>query len=145
MAGKTLYFEDVGPGDSIPPITKDIRLVNLVMYLGSTWDFHRYHYDLEFVQEKGFKKPFLDGQMLGAYLGHMLSDWIGVDGTVKKLGFRFTNFVFPGDVLTCKGEVTDTSQDDDHGTVECRLWIENQEGARVLDGGTAVVLLPKKA
>ena len=144
MATKTLYFEDVKAGDEIPPLTKNIRMVNLVMYQGSTWDFHRYHYDLEFVQQKGFKKPFLDGQMLGAYLGQLLTDWIGVDGTVKKLGFRFTNFVFPDDVLTCRGEVVGKSQNGDNAKVECRLWIENQDGSRVLDGGTAEVLLPRR-
>ena len=144
MATDTLYFEDVNVGDALRPLTKNIKLVNLVMYQGATWDFHRYHYDLEFVQGKGFDKPFLDGQMLGAYLGQLLTDWMGVEGSIKKLGFRFTSFVFPGDVLTCKGEVSDKTRDNGRGVVECRLWIENQDGKRVLDGGAAQVLLPTR-
>ena len=142
MKLKPVYFEDVQQGDAIPSLTKNIKLVNLVMYQGATWDFHRYHYDLEFAQQKGFPKPFLDGQMLGAYLASMLMDWIGVEGTIKKLGFRFTNFVYPGDVLTCKGQVVGKSQQGDQGAVECALWIENQKGERVLDKGSALVFLP---
>ena len=142
MEMKTLYFDDVKEGDAIPSITKNIKLMNMVMYQGATWDFHRYHYDTEFVQLKGFAKPFLDGQMLGAYPGHFLTDWTGVDGTIKKLGFRFTNLVYPGDVLTCRGRVIRRSQEGDQGFVECDLWIENQKGERVLDKGTALIILP---
>ena len=109
---------------------------------GATWDFHRYHYDTGFVQQKGVAKPFLDGQMLGAYLGHFLTGRAGVDGTIKKLGFRFTSLVYPGDVLTCMGQVIRRSQQGDQGFVECDLRIENQKGERVLDKGTALIMLP---
>ena len=113
-----MYFEDGKEGDAIPSITKNIELMNMVMCQGDTWDYHRYHYDTEFVQQKGFAKPFLDGQMLGAYLGHFLTGRAGVDGTIKKLGFRFTSLVYPGDVLTCMGQVIRRSQQGDQGFVE---------------------------
>ncbi len=82
--------------------------------------------------------------MLGAYLGHFLTDWTGVDGTIKKLGFRFTSLVYPGDVLTCRGQVVGRAQQGGQGLVECALWIENQNGERVVQPASAVVRLPQR-
>ena len=142
MPAKRLNFEDVNVGDPIPPLEKPINTVNMAMYGAATWDFHRYHYDSEYVQKMGFPKPFVDGQMLGAFLAQLLTDWIGIGGTLKKLSCRYTAFVYPGDTLTCKGSVTSKRQEGGEGLVECELWIENQRGERVLDRGGAVVILP---
>lgn len=142
MKSKSLYFEDVNVGDEVPSLEKAVTTVNMVMYQAATWDFHRYHYDTEYVQAQGFPKPFLDGQMMGGFLAQLLMDWMGIEGTLKKLGFRFTNFVYPGDTLTCKGRVSGKEEGDGQHLVECEMWIENQKGERVLDQGRGVVALP---
>ena len=58
---------------------------------------------------------------------------------MKRLSFRYGDFVFPGDTLTCNGKVSGKGEG---GVVECELWIENQHGTRVLKSGKAVVELP---
>ncbi|MFQ5873623.1 MAG: MaoC/PaaZ C-terminal domain-containing protein, partial [Dehalococcoidia bacterium] len=106
MADKELYFEDIKVGDEIPSLEKPITSVSMVMYAASTWDFHRYHHDMEYAKSKGMDAPFLDGQQLGGYLAQQVVDWAGVDATLKRLAFRYTSFVFGGDTLTCKGRVS---------------------------------------
>ena len=54
MTGSRIrWFEDVAVGETLPPLEIDITLTSLVMYAAATWDFHRYHYDSEFVTKLG--------------------------------------------------------------------------------------------
>ncbi len=139
-----LYYEDVNEDDEVPELCKAINMPRMVFYSAATWDFHRYHYDYERVTKNGFPRPFVDGQMLGAYLTQMLADWTGDPGTISRLGFRYRGFSFPGDVLTCKGKVNGKSVQDGQGLVECDLWVENQDGEQVLAPAGATLKLPSR-
>jgi acyl dehydratase len=136
---KQLSFEDVKVGDEIPPLTKRISLVQMVMYAAATWDFHRHHYDYEFVRGKGFPAPFVDGQMLGAFLAQMVTSWKGEEHTLKKLSFGFREMAFPGDVLTCRGKVADKFTQEGKKILRLELWIENQKGHLVVSPASALV------
>lgn len=138
---KAVWFEDVEVGDELPSLVKEVTTVSMVMYAAATWDFHRYHHDMEYAREKGMREQFLDGQQMGGYLAQLVVDWAGVEGTLKRLSFRYGEFVFPGDTLTCRGRVSGKEKG---GVVECELWIENQVGARVLKNGRAVMELPTR-
>ena len=144
MADNVLYFEDIKVGDEIPALVKPITSVGMVMYAAATWDFHRYHFDTEYVNSLGFSKPFLDGQQLAAFLAQQVVDWAGVDATLKRLGCRYSSFVVADDTLTCKGVVSGKSQERGEFLIECELWIENQLGERVLDRGRAIVSFPSR-
>ena len=137
-----LAFREVQDGDELPELEKRITLPMMVFYAAATWDFRRHHYDPEFVRQMGFSQPFVDGQMLGAFLAQMLTDWTGDPGAVRQLGFRFREFSFPGDTLTCRGRVTGTEAGEHGGTVTCDLSIERQDGRPVLSPGRAVLALP---
>ena len=141
---RPLYFEEVQVGDEVTTLCKEITLAQMVFYAAATWDFHRYHYDHEYVRQRGYAQPFVDGQMLGAFLAQMLADWAGDPGAIGALGFRFRDFAFPGDVLTCKGCVTSKSAEGGQNRVVCDLWIDNQEGSSVLSPGHASLNLPSR-
>ena len=144
MFNEDLYFEDVNVGDEIPSLVKEITSIGMVMYAASTWDFHRYHHDADYAKSKGMKAPFVDGQEMGGFLAQHIVDWAGIDATLKRLAFRYANFVFAGDTLTCKGRVTGKSEQKGDALVECEQWIENQEGVEVLNRGKAVVAFPRR-
>ena len=137
-----LRFDEIKEGDDIPPLCKDITMHGMVFYAAATWDFYRYHYDKEFVAGLGFPQPFVDGQMLGAYLVQMLSDWTGDPGAISKMDFRFRGFVYPGDSLVCRGQVAGVSSEGGLNQVECDLWIDNQHGVSVLAPAKATLSLP---
>lgn len=137
-----LTFEDIHEGDGITPLYKLITLPRMVFYQAATWDFHRYHYDHEYAAEAGFSSPFVDGQMLGAYLAQMLTNWAGDPGVISRLGFRFRDFAFPGDMVTCRGRVAGKSIQDGRRLVECELSVENQDGKLLLSPAHATLVLP---
>ena len=144
------FFEDVSVGEELTPLRKQIDLPRMMAYGAATWDFIRVHYDADHVREMGFPGPFVDGQMLGAFLAQHVQDWAGPGAFLRKLGFRNRVTVYPGDSLVCRGVVTRLNREDDDpstssglrpGLAECDLWIENQLGERVVDRAQAVVQL----
>ena len=150
--GDVRYFEDVAVGMELPPLTKQIDLVRMMAYGAATWDFIRVHYDADYVRERGFPGPFVDGQMMGGFLAQQVQEWAGPTAFLCKLSFRNRIMVYPGDSLVCHGLVTgaylsevpeeDSPLPNNTGLVECDLWIENQKGERVVHPAQAQVRFP---
>ena len=138
------YFEDVKVGEELPVVQKNINLARMMAYGAATWDFIRIHYDADYVRDQGFKGPFVDGQMLGGFLAQQVQDWAGAGAFLRKLGFRNRVMVYPGDIITCHGVVTATHVDGGEALVDCDLWMENQNGDRVVQPANAVVRLPQR-
>ena len=138
------YFEDVSVGEGLTPLHKQIDLPRMMAYGAATWDFIRVHYDADHVRNLGFPGPFVDGQMLGAFLAQHVQDWAGPRAFLRKLAFRNRVMVYPGDCLVCGGVVTALYQEGEPGVAECDLWIENQRGERVVDRASALVQLPNR-
>ena len=138
------YFEDVQVGEQLPPLNKEINPARMMAYGAATWDFIRVHYDADYVRKLGFKAPFVDGQMLGGFLAQQVQDWAGPRAFLRKLGFRNRAMVYPEDSITCHGVVTGVHEDCGEALVECDLWIENQDGERVVQPASALVRLPRR-
>ena len=136
------HFEDVHEGTVLPSLTKEITTVQMMMYGAATWDFMRVHYDADYTRQRGFPGPFVDGQMLGAFLAQLVVDWVGNPGALKRLSVRYRNFVFPGDTVTCNGSVRRKYVDGQDHLVECELAAQNQNGEVVAGPGVAVLALP---
>ncbi len=150
------FFEDVAVGDELSLLRKRIDLPRMVAYGAATWDFVRVHYDSGYVEDRGFPGPFVDGQMLGAFLAQQVQDWAGPGAFLRKLAFRNRVMVYPGDSLVCRGVVSALYREGGDGLpawplpggmaaagfAECVLWIENQRGERVVEPASAVVQLP---
>ena len=138
------YFEDVHEGTELPPLTKTISTTQMMMYGAATWDFMRIHYDADYARQRGFPGPFVDGQMLGAFLAQLAVDWAGDPSALKRLCVRYRNFVFAGDIVTCKGKVTHKATDGAEALVTCELVAENQHGDVVAGPASADLALPRK-
>ena len=141
------FYEEVSVGEELTPLHKQIDMPHMMAYGAATWDFIRVHYDADCVRDLGFTGPFVDGQMLGAFLAQHVQDWAGPTAFLRKLAFRNRAMVYPDDTLVCGGVVTGLQLEADgiseaNGLAECDLWIENQRGERVVDRASAVVQLP---
>jgi acyl dehydratase len=100
-------------GAVVPKIEKTIELPDMVAYAGATWDWHKLHYDHDYIQSKKLDRPVVDGQVFGAYLAQAIQDWLGDRAFISTLHFRFKNLVFAGETVKCTGAVTDMAPQDD--------------------------------
>ncbi len=138
------YFEDVAVGETLPPLEFDVTLTSLVMYAGATWDFHRYHYDPEFVAKLGMPAPFMDGQMVGALMARQLMQWGGADAFVRKLSYRQRGTVYAGDRIVLRGTVSQKSVDDGRALASCALNVTKTDGTEIVRDATAAIELGRR-
>lgn len=101
----------------------------MVAYAGATWDWHRIHYDMDYIKGLGLDRPIVDGQVFGAYAVQAIQDWLGEGAFISELDFRFANLVFAGEWVQCEGEVVEVTPEQ----VKLRLKIDVVESdGRVL-------------
>ncbi len=135
--GDQVYFEDVEQGTELPTLRKDPTTQQLVMYAGASGDYYQIHYDRQFALGNGLPDVILHGALKNAFLGQLMTDWIGEQGRLARLSVQYRGMDVPGTPIFAKGVVTRKGED---GEVECDIWLENAEGKRTTPGSAAVVL-----
>ncbi|GAG02410.1 unnamed protein product [marine sediment metagenome] len=140
---KQLYYQDVNVGDEISPLVKEPTTTQLVMWAGASGDYNPIHYDKDFAQSRGLSGVIVPGQLIGAFLGQMMTDWIGEGGSLRKLSCSYKGMSYPGEKITCQGKVTRKYVEEGRDLVGCSLWAENPKGEKIATG-TAIVILPSR-
>ncbi|MBW0105175.1 MaoC/PaaZ C-terminal domain-containing protein [Pseudonocardia sp. KRD291] len=77
-----------------------------VRYSGASGDLNPMHYDDAMARSAGYPSVFSQGMHVAALLAGYAVDWLGADA-VRRFGVRFREQVYPGDVLSCSGEVVE--------------------------------------
>lgn len=142
MAGQ-LYFEDIEIGSEITPLVKQPTTRQLVMWAGASGDYNPIHYDRDFAQSRGLPGVVVQGQLVGTFLGQMVTDWIGEQGVLKKLNCSYKGMNYPGETITCRGKVNRKYVEGDKHCLECVIWAENANGEKTVTG-TAIVVIPAR-
>jgi len=138
-----LYYEDIVVGSGITPLVKQPTTRQLVMWAGASGDYYPIHYDKDFAQSKGLPGVIVHGQLVGCFLGQLMTDWMGEQGNLRKLTCSYKSVNFPGEALICKGKVSKKYIEDDEHYIECNLWVENAKGEKTISG-KALVTLPAR-
>jgi len=138
-----LYYQDVTVGDEVTPLVKQPTTRQLVMWAGVVGDYLPIHYDKDFAQSRGLSGVIVHGQLVGAFLGQLMTDWIGERGVLRKLSCNYKGMNYPGEAVTLRGKVTKKYIQDGQHYVECSLWAENAKGEKTASG-MAIVILPSR-
>ena len=138
-----VFWEDIEEGTEIPPLVKHPTTRQLVQYATASGDFYEIHYDKDFAQGNGLPGPILHGALKNAFLAQLVTDWIGEQGTLKKLSCQYRGMDVPGDTLTCKGTVSKKYVQDGLHMADCEIWLDNGNGERTTPG-SATVILPSR-
>jgi acyl dehydratase len=88
----------------------DLTRTDFVRYAGASGDLTAVHFDDRVAQLHGAPVAFAMGMLSGAFLGHVLSDLVALDGEFD-LAMRFRDQVWPGDSLTVSAEVESVDED----------------------------------
>ena len=142
--GKQVYFEDLEVGAEIPPLEKEPTTQQLVRYAGASGDFYQIHYDKDFALGNGLPGVILHGALKNAFLGQLMTDFAGEQGTLRKLSVQYRGMDQPGTKVCARGKVKKKYVEDGNHFVECDIWLENAKG-EITTPGTALVILPSRA
>jgi acyl dehydratase len=141
MISPTRTAASLKVGDPVPHFERSFTAVDLMAYGGATWDWHRLHYDVEFVRAMKLPKVVVDGQALGAVFAKPVLDWLGPRAFIQKLSLKYRAMVFAGDTVHGDGEITAIRPDGDHDVIAIaqRLSV----GDRLAAEATAEIRLPR--
>ena len=95
-------------------------------------------------REVGMPGGYDIGTQRISWLGHLLANWAGDDGFVRRMAARVLRPNIMGDVSWCRGRVVDKRIEDGVHLADVELSIENQLG-ELTASGTATVELPARA
>jgi hypothetical protein len=102
----------------------------------------RVHEDIATAKAAGLPAPYDVGIQRHQWLFHLITNWAGDGGFVKRCRAEYRRFNFYGDVQWLSGEVIGKRIDDDGDhVVDLNVWARNQRD-EVTMPGTAVVALP---
>jgi acyl dehydratase len=111
-----------------------------VRYSGASGDLNPMHYDDRQARAAGYPSVFSQGMHQAALLATFATDWLGARG-VRRFQVRFREQVWPGDILSCSGEVTGVRPSDDGSRlVTVALTCARQTGGVAISGSADFVV-----
>jgi len=135
-------------GHKLDPVSyKPLTRTDIVRYAGASGDFNPIHHDEGFASKAGFPTVFSIGMYQAGLLANYAADQFG-PRNVRKVSLRFSNQVWPGDVLRCSGTVVGVNATPEGQQVELDLSCDRKgedgsEGTAI--SATMTFLLPKSA
>ncbi len=135
LTARQLYFEAVKVGDELPPLVKPpVDRLQIARYVGAAQDWNPLSIDEPHARSAGFPSAFAPGMIAMGFLGELVTDWVR-GARLRKFQARFVKIVWPGDVLTVRGRVTDRRFEPNGAYgVDIEVWAENQRGELVTRG-----------
>jgi len=138
-----LYFEDVEPGDELPPLTVTVDETQMFFFSAATYNGHRIHYDKHWATTvEGYDDVLVQGPLQSALLARALTDWIGGRGRLIRYSVQNRAVAYPGEELTFGGLVT--AKRVEGGVALIDVDIAGRRADTVLMPGTATVALPSR-
>ena len=137
-----IRWDDVSEGTEIGPVMRHPDTQQLVKYAGASGDYYQIHYDKDFAQGTGLEDVIIHGALKNAFLGSLVTDWMGPEGNLRRLSCQYRGMDIPGRPITARGLVTDKYESDGEYLVNCEIWLENEQGQRTTPG-RATVSLPR--
>ena len=144
MGMKELYYEDVEIGDDIGPQERVVDVEQVRRFLsvrGGTPVDSRFTSD-EYAKSEGLAGAIVPGAMNITILSQLLTGWADTV-RLRKLDVVFRGMVPHNKPLTLSGIITDKDVVDGEPRLECDVFMQNEEGTRLVIGN-AIVVLPMR-
>lgn len=140
------YFDDVEIGDEIGPVER-VLTTDKVSQFVSIWraeDEQQNRFtNNEAAKREGLPGPIVPGPMNVALMAQMLTNWIpGV--RIKKLDVVFRQLVRHDVPIQLSGIVTDKNIILDEPILECDVFMEGEDGSKLVIGKANVTLLRRE-
>jgi acyl dehydratase len=138
---KTLHFADVKEGDEVPKFeVKNLTRTDIAKYAGASGDFNPIHHDETFAKSAGYPSVFSHGMLTAGLVSKCITDYVGPEN-LRKFAVSFRAQVWPGDTITCGGNVTRKFEEKGEKRIEGELFATRQNGDVAIQG-TFVAALP---
>jgi len=124
---KIISYEDISIGMKLPTIIKTPNSQQLVKYAAASLEFPEIHYDIDYAKAAGLPGVLVQGSLKHAFLGQLITDWIGQNNILKKLSVSYRGMNITNEKLYCKGIISRKYIENNKKLVKCKIWIENDD------------------
>jgi acyl dehydratase len=129
----------VGLAEAPPALVVGPLTINdFVRYQGASYDLSPLHHDVDFVRAAGYEQPFAPGMYPAGLLASWVAGWYGAY-RIRRFGVRFTDMVWPGDMLSCFGRSAIANRTEGADYLDVQV-VCSRGGAIVLRGWATVLL-----
>ncbi len=132
-----MRFGDVEEGEELPVRELFLAKERVREYARAANQWAPRFTDDEGARREGLPGMITPGNMSMGLLTAMIEAWAG-RGTVRRLGTTFRGLVLPDRDIRLCGTVTE--KDEQTRTVELDVWLESDEGERLVIGTATVAL-----
>jgi acyl dehydratase len=137
-------WDEVQEGDELPVVLRHFSRVDVVAMAFAARDFlPPLHIDHEVAQAAGLKDINVNIIATGGLIGKYLTDWSGPEGMLKRMEYKLSTSVYPGDTLTQAGRVVRKYADGEDHLVDVEYTLSVSSGPHAW--GTATLSLPAPA
>ena len=140
MREGTLAFESVSVGHRLPEVAIEITTSLIVGGALASRDYMPVHHDKSAAQAQGMSDVFMNILTTNGLVGRYITDWAGMDATLKGVSIVLGTPNLPGDTMTFTGSVVSVDAAD--AVVEVEIAGRNSWGDHVT--GTVSVALPRE-
>ena len=103
-------------------------------------EFFDLHMDDEAARVIGYPSAIGMGHHQWAYLHALLESWMGDEGDVLRLSCQFRGLNLKGAIVTAHGRVEGSHPSGDRLLVDLDVWVERDDGARIVSGEATVAV-----
>ena len=89
-----IFYEDITEGMEIPTLVKHPTTTELVKWAGASGDYAQIHYDKDFALSQNLPGVIVHGWLTLSCICQMLTDWIGIEGNLKKINCSYNRNYF---------------------------------------------------
>jgi hypothetical protein len=135
-------IDQVKVGEELPQLDYPVTTTTIVLGAMASRDWRPMHHDYHFaVERQGTQDIFMNTPNQSAWFERFLTDWSGPRGRIGRMRFRMRSSVWPDEVMSLVGTVTNVETDGTGcGWAEVDLAIKVEE--RVATQCTARIALP---
>ena len=137
-----IKWEELAVGKAPAPLViGPLTRTDFVRYQGASGDMNPVHHDETFAKKAGYDAPLAVGMFHAGVMNTWAINWLGPQN-IRSTRFRWKAQVWPGDVLTCHGNVAKKYVEDGEQRVDLDLSCTLADG-RVAVQGWATFVVPE--
>ncbi|HSV83216.1 MAG TPA: hypothetical protein VLK85_28800 [Ramlibacter sp.] len=105
MQYRSLFWEDVQVGQSLPPLNYELSLLRLVSFVRATGLYDYVHFDGSYARSAGARDAFISAPHIAGLFSRLVTDWTGPLGELRSLKTRIQAQCCVGDMLAFAARV----------------------------------------